>query len=140
MTHDEIQQQLIWAGKVLVAEGQDDFTRGHISFRLPDKPSLFFMKPHSLGLDEITLDPANTRTPCCTVISHSGPNSTSTRDPNLIRPTRSPFATRSPGCLLNTMRRAIRPAICLKTTQVPSPRTLTTFCSFSVEHSSRLAT
>jgi L-fuculose-phosphate aldolase len=56
MTHDEIKQQLVWAGKVLVAEGQDDFTRGHISFRLPDNPSLFFMKPHSLGLDEITID------------------------------------------------------------------------------------
>jgi ribulose-5-phosphate 4-epimerase/fuculose-1-phosphate aldolase len=56
MTHDEIKQQLIWAGKVLVAEGQDDFTRGHISFRLPDNPSLFFMKPHSLGLDEITME------------------------------------------------------------------------------------
>jgi L-fuculose-phosphate aldolase len=56
MTHDEIKQQLIWAGKVLVAEGQDDFTRSHISFRLPDNPSLFFMKPHSLGLDEITLE------------------------------------------------------------------------------------
>jgi L-fuculose-phosphate aldolase len=56
MTHDEIKRQLIWAGKVLVAEGQDDFTRGHISFRLPDAPSRFFMKPHSLGLDEITLE------------------------------------------------------------------------------------
>lgn len=56
MTHDEIKQEMIWAGKVLVAEGQDDFTRGHISFRLPDQPSLFFMKPHSLGLDELTLD------------------------------------------------------------------------------------
>lgn len=56
MTHDEIKQQLIWAGKVLVAEGQDDFTRGHISFRLPDDPSLFFMKPHSIGFDEITPD------------------------------------------------------------------------------------
>lgn len=56
MTHDEIKQQLIWAGRVLVAEGQDDFTRGHISCRLPDNPSRFFMKPHSLGLDEITLE------------------------------------------------------------------------------------
>lgn len=56
MTHDEIKQEMIWAGKVLVAEGQDDFTRGHISFRLPDHPSLFFMKPHSLGLDEFTPD------------------------------------------------------------------------------------
>jgi L-fuculose-phosphate aldolase len=56
MTHDEIKQQMIWAGKVLVAEGQDDFTRGHISFRLPDAPARFFMKPHSVGLDEITLE------------------------------------------------------------------------------------
>jgi L-fuculose-phosphate aldolase len=54
--HAEIRQTLVWAGKVLVAEGQDDFTRGHISFRLPDNPSLFFMKPHSIGLDELTVD------------------------------------------------------------------------------------
>lgn len=56
MRHDDIKHQMIWAGKVLVAEGQDDFTRGHISFRLPADPSRFFMKPHSVGLDEITLD------------------------------------------------------------------------------------
>jgi L-fuculose-phosphate aldolase len=56
MTHDEIKQQLILAGRILVAEGQDDFTRGHISVRLPDNHSRFFMKPHSVGLDEITLD------------------------------------------------------------------------------------
>ncbi len=53
-SHKAIKQQLIVAGKVLVAQGQDDFTRGHISFRLPDDPGLFFMKAHSLGLDEIT--------------------------------------------------------------------------------------
>jgi len=52
--YNNIKQQLILAGKVLVAEGQDDFTRGHISFRLPDDPNLFFMKAHSIGLDEIT--------------------------------------------------------------------------------------
>jgi L-fuculose-phosphate aldolase len=56
MTHDALKQQLILAGKVLVAEGQDDFTRGHISLRLPDNPALFFMKPHSVGLDEITME------------------------------------------------------------------------------------
>ena len=56
MTHDQVKQTLIMAGKVLVAEGQDDFTRGHISARLPDNPSLFFMKPHSVGLDEITME------------------------------------------------------------------------------------
>ena len=52
-SHKAIMQELIVAGKVLVAQGQDDFTRGHISFRLPDDPKLFFMKAHSLGLDEI---------------------------------------------------------------------------------------
>src|SRR5271168_4933480 len=54
-SHKAIKQELIAAGKVLVAEGQDDFTRGHISFRLPDDPGRFFMKAHSLGLDEIAL-------------------------------------------------------------------------------------
>ena len=54
-SHTAIKRQLIVAGKVLVAQGQDDFTRGHISVRLPDNPHLFFMKAHSLGLDEITL-------------------------------------------------------------------------------------
>ena len=53
--HQDIKQQLIMAGKVLVMQGQDDFTRGHISMRLPDDPQLFFMKPHSMGLDEITM-------------------------------------------------------------------------------------
>jgi L-fuculose-phosphate aldolase len=53
--HNEIKEKLILAGKVLVNEGQDDFTRGHISFRLPDDPGLFFMKAHSIGLDEITM-------------------------------------------------------------------------------------
>jgi L-fuculose-phosphate aldolase len=53
-SHKAIKQQLIVAGKVLVAQGQDDFTRGHISFRLSDDPGRFFMKAHSLGLDEIT--------------------------------------------------------------------------------------
>ena len=51
----DIKQQMVMAGKVLVAEGHDDFTRGHISMRLPDDPQLFFMKPHSVGLDEITM-------------------------------------------------------------------------------------
>src|ERR1700692_4093738 len=53
--HKEIKKHLIMAGKVRVADGQDEFTRGHISFRLPDDPNLFFMKAHSIGLDEITL-------------------------------------------------------------------------------------
>lgn len=53
--HNDLKQQIIMAGKVLVAEGQDDFTRGHISVRVPGDPKHFFMKPHSMGLDEITM-------------------------------------------------------------------------------------
>jgi L-fuculose-phosphate aldolase len=54
LTHRDIRDKLVLAGKILVAEGQDDFTRGHISMRLPDNASLFLMKPHSVGLDEVT--------------------------------------------------------------------------------------
>lgn len=53
--HADLKRQLILAGKVLVMQGQDDFTRGHISLRLPDDPALFYMKPHSMGLDEISM-------------------------------------------------------------------------------------
>ena len=51
----KLKQKLIVAGKVLVDQGQADFTRGHISVRLPGNPRLFYMKPHSVGLDEITM-------------------------------------------------------------------------------------
>lgn len=54
MTTEKLRRKLILAGRILVAEGHDDFTRGHISARLPDKPALFLMKAHSIGLDEIT--------------------------------------------------------------------------------------
>ena len=49
----------------------------------------------------------------------SGSSSTSTREPNLIRPTRSPRCTRSPTLRLNTIRRASNPAICLKRQRLP---------------------
>ena len=55
MDHDELRRLLVLGGKILVAEGQDDFTRGHISARLPDEQR-FLMKPHSVGLDEVTAD------------------------------------------------------------------------------------
>lgn len=56
MTLDEAKQKIIDAGRILEAEGLGDLARGHISLRLPDDPSLFFMKPHSYGFDEITLE------------------------------------------------------------------------------------
>jgi L-fuculose-phosphate aldolase len=56
MTHDQLRARLVIGGRILVAEGQDDFTRGHISARLPDDSALFLMKPHSIGLDEMTAE------------------------------------------------------------------------------------
>ncbi|VXC92131.1 putative class II aldolase [Burkholderia sp. 8Y] len=54
MNADEAKQKLIDAGRILEAEGQGDFTRGHVSVRVPGGPNHFFMKPHSFGFDEIT--------------------------------------------------------------------------------------
>ncbi len=54
MTLDEAKRNLIDAGLILEGAGQGDLTRGHVSIRMPDDPSLFLMKPHSYGFDEIT--------------------------------------------------------------------------------------
>jgi L-fuculose-phosphate aldolase len=54
MAHEALNRKLAIAGEVLAANGQGDFTRGHISVRVPGSKSLFLMKPHSVGLDEIT--------------------------------------------------------------------------------------
>ena len=56
MSDHAIKERLILAGRVLAAAGQDDFTRGHVSVRLPQDASRFYMKAHSTGLDEITPD------------------------------------------------------------------------------------
>jgi ribulose-5-phosphate 4-epimerase/fuculose-1-phosphate aldolase len=56
MNADEAKQKLIDAGRILEAQGQGDLTRGHVSVRVPGDPDHFFMKPHSYGFDEITLE------------------------------------------------------------------------------------
>ncbi len=53
---DDTKQALIDAGLVLDYIGHGDMTRGHVSIRVPGQPDLFFMKAHSIGLDEITLE------------------------------------------------------------------------------------
>lgn len=52
----EAKEKLIDAGRVLAHQGQGDMTRGHVSVRVPGEPALFFMKPHSVGLDEISME------------------------------------------------------------------------------------
>ena len=56
MTPDDAKQKLILAGLILEDAGQGDMTRGHVSVRVPGEPSHFYMKPHSFGFDEITME------------------------------------------------------------------------------------
>jgi L-fuculose-phosphate aldolase len=56
MSEQEARQKLIDGGLILEMAGQGDLTRGHISVRVPGRPDLFFMKPHSFGFDEITME------------------------------------------------------------------------------------
>ena len=68
-----------------------------------------------------TLEPAATNCPFFTTISASIGSHTSMREPKRIMPMRSPVPTVAPGCFQLTTRRAIHPAICLKTS---SPRSV----------------
>jgi L-ribulose-5-phosphate 4-epimerase len=53
---DTLKQSLIDAGKILAREDQGDFIFGHVTARLPDDAEHFLMKPHQIGLEEITPD------------------------------------------------------------------------------------
>src|ERR1700682_3635860 len=83
--------------------------------------------------------PPLTRSPTATLISDGAGKITSVREPNLIRPTRSPRETASPTFLVKTIRRASKPAICLKTTVMPSPSTVTMFCSLASAEAALMA-
>jgi L-fuculose-phosphate aldolase len=56
MSPDEAKQKLITAGLILDAAGMSDMTRGHVSVRVPGDPTRFYMKPHSFGFDEMSMD------------------------------------------------------------------------------------
>src|SRR2546427_6395597 len=60
------------------------------------------------------VDPPRTRAPFRTVTSVPAGKSTSTREPNRINPINSPFATVSPTSFQHMTRRAIIPAICVR--------------------------
>lgn len=72
MDYPELRETLVQAGHVLCANGQDDLTRGHVSARLPNNPELFLMKPHSVGLDELSADGLLTIDLAGNVIAGSG--------------------------------------------------------------------
>ena len=56
MTPTEAKQKLIDGCLILEREGHHDMTRGHLSVRVPGKPDEFYMKPHSHGFDEVTME------------------------------------------------------------------------------------
>ena len=56
MDNQQIQQRLIDSGRILEANGLADMTQGHVSVRMPSDVNKFYMKPHSWGFSEITLE------------------------------------------------------------------------------------
>lgn len=53
---DTLKQSLIDAGQILAREEQGDFIFGHVTARVPGDDEHFLMKPHQIGLEEITAD------------------------------------------------------------------------------------
>ena len=51
---DTLKKSLIDAGRILASEDQGDFIFGHVTARLPGDDAHFLMKPHQIGLEEIT--------------------------------------------------------------------------------------
>ena len=51
---DGLKESLITAGRALYAEDQGDLIFGHVSARVPGDDAHFLMKPHQIGLEEIT--------------------------------------------------------------------------------------
>ena len=51
---DTLEDKLIIAGKILVAEGLDDYVRGHLTARSPEAPQRILMKPGTVGMEEMT--------------------------------------------------------------------------------------
>src|ERR1035438_6194668 len=84
-----------------------------------------------------TLDPPFTWSPRATRIWASRGTHRSTREPNRTKPIRSPRCTMSPAFFQQTTRRAMRPAICLKTISPDAVEREITFCSFSAEARAR---
>src|SRR5258708_5122211 len=86
--------------------------------------------PHSTASRASTVSPATTRWPARPKISARTGRNTSMRDPNFIRPIRSPRASCCPSATRQTMRRASTPTICLTTPGCPPRSGPTSFRSF----------
>jgi L-ribulose-5-phosphate 4-epimerase len=51
-----LKEKLVQGCRILAMEGQGDFIWGHVTVRYPDRPERILMKPHMMGLNDITAD------------------------------------------------------------------------------------
>jgi L-ribulose-5-phosphate 4-epimerase len=51
---EALKEAMVNAGRILVEEDQGDFIWGHVSARIPGQSDPFLMKPHTIGLEELT--------------------------------------------------------------------------------------
>jgi ribulose-5-phosphate 4-epimerase/fuculose-1-phosphate aldolase len=56
MNAETVRQKLVQACRILALEGQGDHIWGHVTARVPGRPDLLFMKPATIGLEEIGPD------------------------------------------------------------------------------------
>ena len=49
-----LKEKLVLACQILANEGQGDFIWGHVTVRSPERPDRIFMKPHMMGLSDVT--------------------------------------------------------------------------------------
>ncbi|MBI3452040.1 MAG: class II aldolase/adducin family protein [Rhodospirillales bacterium] len=56
MNIDKVKEKLVYACRILALEGQGDHIWGHVTVRVPGRPELLFMKPATIGLEEIGPD------------------------------------------------------------------------------------
>jgi L-fuculose-phosphate aldolase len=56
MTLQALKEKLVQGCRILAMEGQGDFIWGHVTVRYPDRPDRVLMKPHMMGLNDITPD------------------------------------------------------------------------------------
>jgi L-fuculose-phosphate aldolase len=55
-TLQTLKQKLVHGCRILAMEGQGDFIWGHVTVRTPDRPDRILMKPHMMGLNDVTAD------------------------------------------------------------------------------------
>lgn len=56
MNAEAVREKLVHACRILALEGQGDHIWGHVTARVPGRPELLYMKPATIGLEEIGPD------------------------------------------------------------------------------------